>query len=265
MEGLVDDGHVILNRDNEQFDTLEKAATALGVAHVHSFGSSAKADFRMVEFAGGAEGAVLWAAIGGRTLEIQLGAPGRHIAENALAAIGAAALVGADVDAAVAALATLQPEKGRGARYRLPIGSGSFVLIDESYNANPASMRAAIALLKDTELPEGGRRIAILGDMLEMGEFAGRVHAELAVPLVEADIRDVWLAGPEMAHLRDALPENVHVEYRETVDELKQFALASIVAGDVVMIKSSKGTGCGRIVAALLEKYPPSSGTGHAE
>jgi UDP-N-acetylmuramoyl-tripeptide--D-alanyl-D-alanine ligase len=265
MEGLVDDGHVILNRDNEQFDTLEKAATALGVAHVHSFGSSAKADFRMVEFAGGAEGAVLWAAIGGRTLEIQLGAPGRHIAENALAAIGAAALVGADVDAAVAALATLQPERGRGARYRLPIGSGSFVLIDESYNANPASMRAAIALLKDTELPEGGRRIAILGDMLEMGEFAGRVHAELAVPLVEADIRDVWLAGPEMAHLRDALPENIHVEYRETVDELKQFALASIVAGDVVMIKSSKGTGCGRIVAALLEKYPPSSGTGHAE
>jgi UDP-N-acetylmuramoyl-tripeptide--D-alanyl-D-alanine ligase len=264
MEGLVDDGHVILNRDNEQFETLEKTAAVLGVAHVHSFGSSAKADFRMVEFAGGSEGAVLWAAIG-RTVEIQMGAPGRHLAENALAALGAASVVGADVDAAVAALATLQPEKGRGARYRLPIGSGTVVLIDESYNANPASMRAAIALLKDSELPEGGRRIAVLGDMLEMGELAGKVHAGLSAPLVEAGIRDVWLAGPEMAHLRDALPEDIRVEYRETVEDLKEFALGSIAAGDVVMVKSSKGTGCGRIVAALLQKYPPSSETGRAE
>ncbi|MBP1857441.1 UDP-N-acetylmuramoylalanyl-D-glutamyl-2,6-diaminopimelate--D-alanyl-D-alanine ligase [Rhizobium herbae] len=265
MEGLVDDGHVILNRDNEQFETLEKTANALAVAHIHSFGSSAKADFRMVEFTGGSEGAVLWAALDGKTLEIQMGAPGRHIAENALAVIGAASLVGADMDAALAALATLQPEKGRGARHRLAIGSASFVLIDESYNANPASMRAAISLLKDTELPEGGRRIAILGDMLEMGEFAGKVHAELAAPLVEAGINEVWLAGPEMAHLRDALPEDAHVEYRQTVDELKEFALGSIAAGDGVMIKSSKGTGCGRIVSALLDTYPPYSGTERVE
>ncbi|OBZ93014.1 UDP-N-acetylmuramoylalanyl-D-glutamyl-2, 6-diaminopimelate--D-alanyl-D-alanine ligase [Pararhizobium polonicum] len=265
MEGLVDDGHVILNRDNAQFETLEKAATALGVAHVHSFGSSAKADFRMVEFTGGSEGAVLWGALDGKTLEIQIGAPGRHIAENALAVLGAASLVGADMDAALAALATLQAEKGRGARHRLAIGSGSFVLIDESYNANPASMRAAISLLQDAQLPEGGRRIAILGDMLEMGEFAGKVHAELAAPLVEAGITDVWLAGPEMAHLRDALGDGAHIEYRETVDDLKEFALRSVAAGDVVMIKSSKGTGCGRIVSALLDTYPPYSGTERVE
>jgi UDP-N-acetylmuramoyl-tripeptide--D-alanyl-D-alanine ligase len=111
------------------------------------------------------------------------------------------------MDAALAALATLQAEKGRGARHRLAIGSGSFVLIDESYNANPASMQAAISLLKDAAVPDGGRRIAILGDMLEMGEFAGAVHAGLAAPLADAGIADVWLAGSEMAHLRDALPE----------------------------------------------------------
>ena len=265
MEGLVDDGHVILNRDNEQFDTLEKTALALGVAHIHSFGSSAKADFRLVEYAGGSEGGVLWAAIENRTLEIPIGAPGRHIAENALAALGAVNLVGAHLDAAVAALATLQPEKGRGARHRLAIGSGTFVLIDESYNANPASMRAAIALLKDTALPEGGRRIAILGDMLEMGEASADVHAGLAGPLVRAGITDIWLAGPDMAHLRDALPDGTHVEHRLAVDELKEFALGSIAAGDVVMIKSSKGTGCGRIVSALLERYPASSGPEHTE
>ncbi|HTO31839.1 MAG TPA: UDP-N-acetylmuramoylalanyl-D-glutamyl-2,6-diaminopimelate--D-alanyl-D-alanine ligase [Pararhizobium sp.] len=260
MEGLVDDGHLILNRDNDQFDILEKAAVSQGVAHVHSFGSSAKADFRMVEFTGGSEGAVLWAVIDGKTLEIQLGAPGRHIADNALAVIGAASLVGADMDAALAALETLQPEKGRGARHRLSIGSGSFTLIDESYNANPASMRAAIALLRDAEVSGEGRRIAVLGDMLEMGEFAGRIHAELSVPLVEAGIRDVWLAGPEMAHLRDALPADIHIEYRETVDDLKDVALSSVAAGDVVMIKSSKGTGCGRIVSALLDAHPVFSG-----
>ena len=265
MEGLVDDGHVILNRDNEQFDGLEKTATTLGVAHIHSFGSSAKADFRMVEYAGGSEGGVLWAALDGKTLEIPMGAPGRHIAENALAALGAVSLVGANMDAALAALATLQPEKGRGARHRLAIGSGTFVLIDESYNANPASMRAAIALLKDTVLPEGGRRIALLGDMLEMGESTSEIHAGLAGLLVEAGITDFWLAGEEMAHLRDALPDNSRVEYRLSVDELKEFALGAIAAGDVVMIKSSKGTGCGRIVSALLETYPASAGTERAE
>ena len=256
MEGLVEDGHVILNRDNDQFETLEKAATALGIAHVHSFGASAKADIRMVEFSGGSSDAVLWAAVEGQTLEIQIGAPGRHIAENALAALAAARLVGADMQAAVTALASLQPEKGRGARHRLSIGAGSFVLIDESYNANPASMLAAIALLRDTQLADDGRRIAILGDMLEMGEFSDSVHADLAQPLIDAGIRDVWLAGPQMAHLRDALPDDIRVEYRENVDELKDFAVSSVTAGDVVMVKSSKGTGCGRIVSALLDAHP---------
>ena len=265
MEGLVDDGHVILNRDNDQFAALEKTANALGVAHVHSFGSSAKADFRMVEYAGGSEGGVLWAALDGRTLEIQMGAPGRHIAENALAALGAVSLVGADMNAALAALATLQPETGRGARHRLVIGQGTFVLIDESYNANPASMRAAISLLQDAALPDGGRRIAILGDMLEMGASSSAVHAGLAAPLVEAGITDIWLAGEDMAHLRDSLPEGTRVEYRQAVDELKEFALGAIAAGDVVMIKSSKGTGCGRIVAALLETYPASASPDRAE
>lgn len=256
MEGLVEDGHVILNRDNDQFETLEKAATALGIAHVHSFGASAKADIRMVEFSGSSSDAVLWAAVEGQTLEIQIGAPGRHIAENALAALAAARLVGADMQAAVTALASLQPEKGRGARHHLSIGAGSFVLIDESYNANPASMLAAIALLRDTQLGDDGRRIAILGDMLEMGEFSDSVHADLAQPLIDAGIRDVWLAGPQMAHLRDALPHDIRLEYRENVDELKDFAVSSVTAGDVVMVKSSKGTGCGRIVSALLDAHP---------
>ncbi|MDQ0320945.1 UDP-N-acetylmuramoyl-tripeptide--D-alanyl-D-alanine ligase [Pararhizobium capsulatum DSM 1112] len=265
MEGLVSGGHVILNRDNDQYAFLERQANDLGVAHIHSFGANPRSDFRLVEFAGGSESSVLWAGIEGRTLEIPIGAPGRHIAENALAVLGAASLVGADLDKAAASLFTLVPEKGRGERHRLAVDGGSFALIDESYNANPASMRAAIALLGDAEPGEGGRRIAILGDMLEMGEFSAKVHAALSVLLKDAGIQYVWLAGPEMAHLRDVLPETVHVEYRENVNDLKAFAIDAIATGDVVMIKSSKGTGCGRIVAALLEKYPAFEDTGAAE
>ncbi|WP_037469248.1 glutamate ligase domain-containing protein, partial [Sinorhizobium fredii] len=219
------------------------------------FGANPKSEYRLIEFAGGAESSGLWAGIGGRTREVTIGAPGRHIAENALAVIAAAQLAGADLDRVLASLATMQPEKGRGLRHRLKIGGGHLTLIDESYNANPASMRAAIALLRDAEPRAGGRRIAILGDMLEMGEHAAAVHAALAEPIVEAGITDVWLAGTDMAHLRDALPAEVTVVYREAVGDLTSYALGEIAAGDVVMVKSSKGTGCAKIVQALFDAY----------
>ncbi|WEX76350.1 UDP-N-acetylmuramoylalanyl-D-glutamyl-2,6-diaminopimelate--D-alanyl-D-alanine ligase [Sinorhizobium numidicum] len=263
FEGVVNGGHAIINHDSPQYALLERAAAAAGVSHVHSFGANPKSEFRLVEFAGGADRSVLWAGIGGRTLEVAIGAPGRHIAENALAVIAAAKLAGADLDLVLASLATMQPEKGRGLRHRLKVGTAYLTLIDESYNANPASMRAAISLLRDAEPPAGGRRVAILGDMLEMGEHAADVHAALAEPIVEAGIADVWLAGPEMAHLRDALPPEVSVVYRESIDDLSAYALGAVVPGDVVMVKSSKGTGCVRIVQALLDTYPEETvGTG---
>lgn len=114
FEGVVNGGHAVINRDSAQYDLLERAAAAAGVSHVHSFGANPRSEFRLAEFAGGAEGSVLWAGIGGRTLEIAIGAPGRHIAENALAAIAAATLAGADTDRVAASFATMQPEKGRG-------------------------------------------------------------------------------------------------------------------------------------------------------
>jgi UDP-N-acetylmuramoyl-tripeptide--D-alanyl-D-alanine ligase len=187
---------------------------------------------------------------------VPMGAPGRHIAENAVAVLGAVHLAGGDVEKAMAGLATMQAEKGRGRRYRLAKDGGWFTLIDESYNANPASMRAAIALLRDAEPHGRGRRIAVLGDMLEMGEHSPLVHAGLAEPLIEAGIADVWLGGPDMAALRDVLPEGVATEYRDTADALTAHALGAVQPGDVLVVKSSKGTGFSRIVAALLDKYP---------
>ncbi|MBY5352457.1 UDP-N-acetylmuramoylalanyl-D-glutamyl-2,6-diaminopimelate--D-alanyl-D-alanine ligase [Rhizobium leguminosarum] len=261
FEGLEPGGHVVLNRDNDQFNFLDRTAQSHGIEYIHSFGQHAKAEFRLAEFNGSDENSTLWLTIGGETLEVALGAPGRHIAENALAALGVVRIVGADMQKAIEALATLKPEKGRGKRHRLSIGSGSFTLIDESYNANPASMRAAIALLAASEPTGRGRRIAVLGDMLEMGDYAQKVHTDLAVPLLAAGIEHVWLAGAEMATLKESLPESVYVEYRENTSELTDYVLNSVAPGDVLMVKSSLGIGFGKIVAALLDKFPPFADT----
>lgn len=256
FEGLEPNGVALLNRDNKQYGFLERVAQDLALPHVLTFGQHAKADFRLADFEGTADGSTIWAVLNGETAEVHIGAPGRHIAENALAALGVVALFGANLDAAREALASLRPVKGRGEKHRLQFGDGVLTVIDESYNANPASMRAAIALLASTE-PEGaGRRVAVLGDMLEMGAFSQRVHEELAGPLLSAGIAHVWLAGQEMAALRDALPESVHVGYCATTAELIDYVQGQIVPGDVLMVKSSLGIGFGKIISALIDKYP---------
>ncbi|KRB61434.1 UDP-N-acetylmuramoylalanyl-D-glutamyl-2, 6-diaminopimelate--D-alanyl-D-alanine ligase [Rhizobium sp. Root708] len=261
FEGVVPGGQVVLNRDNDQFNFLERTAQACGIQHIHSFGQHAKADFRLAEFNGSDQSSTLWITIDGDTKEVAIGAPGRHIAENALAALGVVQIVGADMQQAVGALATLQPEKGRGRRHRLTINHGTFTVIDESYNANPASMKAAIAVLASSVPTAGGRRVAVLGDMLEMGDYAQKVHADLAGPLLAAGIEHVWLAGPEMAALKESLPESIQVVHYENTAELTEYVLNSVASGDVLMVKSSLGIGFGKIVAALLDKFPPFADT----
>lgn len=261
FEGLVPGGDVVLNRDNDQYNYLERTAQALGIEHIHSFGQHAKAEFRLAEFNGSDQSSTLWITIDGETKEVAIGAPGRHIAENALAALGVVRIVGADLDQAISALAKLQPEKGRGRRHKLSTGHGVFTVIDESYNANPTSMRAAIAVLASSAPTGAGRRIAVLGDMLEMGDYSEKVHADLAGPLLAAGIEHVWLVGPEMIALRDSLPDSVRVKHRATTTELIEYVLNSVAAGDVLMVKSSLGIGFGKIVAALLDKFPPVADT----
>ncbi|MDM9620957.1 UDP-N-acetylmuramoylalanyl-D-glutamyl-2,6-diaminopimelate--D-alanyl-D-alanine ligase [Rhizobium sp. S96] len=261
FEGVVPGGHVVLNRDNDQFNFLDRTAQSLGIGHIHSFGQHAKAEFRLAEFNGADQSSTLWITIDGETKEVAIGAPGRHIAENALAALGVVTIVGADLQQAIAALATLQPEKGRGRRHKLSINHGTFTVVDESYNANPASMRAAIAVLASSVPTGTGRRIAVLGDMLEMGDYAQKVHSDLAGPLLAAGIEHVWLAGPEMVALKESLPESVQVEHREKTEDLIEYVLDSVAPGDVLMVKSSLGIGFGKIVAALLDKFPPFADT----
>src|SRR5690606_29789473 len=139
-----------------------------------------------------------------REVVARIGAPGRHVVQNVLAVLGTADLVGADLDTVAASLSTLSAEAGRGRRHVLRHPQGPITLIDESYNANPASMKAAIALLDSTPVTGKGRRIAVLGDMLELGSHSAGLHAALADVLVRTRTDVVLLAGAEMKSLADA-------------------------------------------------------------
>ena len=263
MEGLEKNGHLLLNRDNEKYSWLKKHATEMRVAHVHSFGENPKAEYRLLNCKLLPDCSTITAKIAGDEVVVKIGAPGRHLVQNALAVIGTAHLVGADLAKATHALASMSAEKGRGARHMLKVNGGSFVLIDESYNANPASMRAALELLRDTPVRLGGRRIAVLGDMLEMGRFSERVHRDLAGPLRDANADLVCLAGPEMLALKQELGTEIETVYRDEADGLAVYLKSILTEGDVVMVKSSFSIGFGRIVKALLDKYPalPDSST----
>jgi UDP-N-acetylmuramoyl-tripeptide--D-alanyl-D-alanine ligase len=198
-----------------------------------------------------------------RILDINLGytvgAPGRHVALNSLAVLAAAALAGADMPRAALALRDLRAARGRGAQVRLAVPGGSILLIDESYNANPASMGAAIALLGQARLDkqeagqvsERGRRIAALGDMLELGPSGRDLHRDLADAVNAHGIDLVYCCGPLMRALWEALPSHRRGRYAETSEELKADVLADVEPGDIVMVKGSLGSRMGLIVQAL--------------
>jgi UDP-N-acetylmuramoyl-tripeptide--D-alanyl-D-alanine ligase len=267
FEGLEPGGAAVLNRDDARFKLLEKMARAAGVEHVYGFGENARSTFKLTKCELHADHSDIAARIDGHDMIARIGAPGRHMVQNVLAVLGAAHLVGADLGKVALALVDLSAERGRGKRHvlRHPGGSsqpgGPITLIDESYNANPASMAAAMALLNATPVAGEGRRIAVLGDMLELGDHSAKLHAALAELIVGTGTGTVFLGGPEMRSLAQALPQDIKTEYRAGAEELKPVLLAALKPGDVVMIKSSKGIGFAKLVDALLGKFPAEATT----
>ncbi|WP_054308244.1 UDP-N-acetylmuramoylalanyl-D-glutamyl-2,6-diaminopimelate--D-alanyl-D-alanine ligase [Mesorhizobium sp. 1M-11] len=256
FEGLEPEGAALLNRDDPRSTLLAKLARQAGVAHVFGFGEVQRSTYRMIDCVVEADHSIITAKIAGKELVARVGAPGRHMAQNALAVLGAAHLVGAEVARVAEALADLSAAPGRGARHILSLSDGRFTLIDESYNANPTSMRAALTLLRDTPVAEGGRRVAVLGDMLELGAQSQKLHAGLAELVTESGADMVLLAGPEMQALADALPDGTNVTYQPTTEALKPLLLGALRPGDVVMVKSSKGIGFAKLVDTLIKTFP---------
>lgn len=253
--GLELGGVAVLNRDNRQFMQLAKAAAAAGAARIVSFGASDKADARLLRYSLHAECSTVEARILGQHVSYKLGAPGKHLVLNSLAVLAAATLAGADLALAALALNHLQPAAGRGVRATLRVPGGRALLIDESYNANPASMAAAVALLGQAPLGAHGRRIAVLGDMLELGTQGPALHRALAEPIQAAAVDLVFCSGPLMHALWEALPSSRRGGYAETAAALEPAVLAVIRDGDAVMVKGSLGSKMGAIVKALRRRF----------
>jgi UDP-N-acetylmuramoyl-tripeptide--D-alanyl-D-alanine ligase len=254
--GLVPAGAAVINRDNDQYARLDAAAKAAKVSRIVTFGADTQAEARLVRHALQSDSSTVEAVILGTPVAYKLGAPGRHIVMNSLAVLAAASLAGADLAVAALALGRLKAAVGRGARIPLGLPNGEALLIDESYNANPASMRAAIALLGQAEIGPQGRRIAIIGDMLELGDLGPRLHAELGQTLAENNIDLVYCAGPLSRALWEALPPNRRGGYSETAAALEPAVIGAVRAGDALMVKASNGSKMGPLVKALERQFP---------
>jgi UDP-N-acetylmuramoyl-tripeptide--D-alanyl-D-alanine ligase len=248
FEGVEPGGIAVLNADNPHYARLRRLAEAAGCARVIGFGAAPSAAARLREARLGSEGSDVVMTVDGSEIAFRIGAPGRHWVSNALGVIACAAALGADPETAAHALAEFRAPAGRGRQHRLVVRGGAITLIDDSYNANPASVRAALEVLGSAP----GRRLAVLGDMLELGDHAPTLHAGLAEPVATCGVDRVYTAGPAMRHLHDALPATRRGAHVDDAANLLPVLRAEVRPGDTLLVKGSLGMRMGRIVDALL-------------
>ncbi len=243
FEGLLPGGAALVPADSPYADRLVARARQAHIGRILKFGEKAGSDARLTAYSEGPDGALVGADVAGMPVEFRLGAPGRHIAMNAIGALLAISALEGDVLNAAAALKSFAALKGRGARFR----SGGVDVIDESYNANPASMAAALALLGSAK----GRRIAVLGDMLEMGPDGAQHHADLAQPIELARVDLVFACGASMKSLWDRLPPVRRGAWAATSAELAPQLTSRLQNGDTILVKGSLGSKMAIIIDAL--------------
>ncbi|WP_234051133.1 MULTISPECIES: UDP-N-acetylmuramoylalanyl-D-glutamyl-2,6-diaminopimelate--D-alanyl-D-alanine ligase [unclassified Xanthobacter] len=258
FDGLEAGGAAVLNLDNPLFARLKASAQAKGVARIVTFGESEGANVRLETVSLQPACSVMVVDVMGTRITLKVPMPGRHVVQNMLAVLAAAKLLGADLALAAIGISRLTPPPGRGVPIQLAVKGGAATLIDESYNANPASMRAAIDVLSRTPVGPRGRRIAVLGDMLELGDGAAAMHAGLAQALKEGRIDIVFCCGPLMHALWQALPPERRGGYAQHATHLEPMVAAVVRAGDTLMVKGSNGSRMGPLVKRLSERFPAS-------
>ena len=265
--GVEPGGAAVINQDTPFFERLAAACAQRGIDRTIGFGAHQEAAVRLIDEAGDPGGSRVTADIEGRRIRYRVGVPGQHWVMNSLAVLAATLGAGADTRAAAERLANLPLLPGRGVFHRVNLPDGSFTLIDDSYNANPESMMAAIAVLGNAERGTSARLIAVLGDMLELGANAPEHHAGLAAPIRRAGVDRVHTAGSEMLHLHDALPGACRGGHATRAEDLIPLLVRGAVRdGDVVLVKGSFGSRMGQIVTALQalgeDRQPGSAGNG---
>jgi UDP-N-acetylmuramoyl-tripeptide--D-alanyl-D-alanine ligase len=257
--GLVPGGFfAVINADSPHYARLREAAEKTD-AQIQTFGEARGANARLLMHSVLSDRTAVTASILGTDIAYHLGTPGRHLVNNSLAVLLTARLADVDVVAASEALADFRPPAGRGQRHTLHVNGGRATLLDESYNANPASMRAAIEVLGQTK--GGGRRVAVLGDMLELGVQSADLHRGLDEALAKAKIDVLFCAGPNMRALYDAVPAGRRGFWAATSEELQPKILEAVRANDIVMVKGSLGSRMGPIVTALTTRFAAATDT----
>lgn len=251
--GLSADGIAVLPRDNEHFARLAAHADRRGIRNILTFGTHEGADFRLMDALPSAQGTDIVATILGERFVYRHAIPGMQWAMNSLAILAAVHGLGGDYKRASTTFMNLQAGAGRGKQTTITLdGGGSATLIDESYNANPDAVRAALAVLDMTAGASGGRRIAVLGDMRELGPEAPAMHAGLAEAIITHNVDRLFCCGPHMAHLAKALEGRTDTLHAAKSTGLVDALLGIVEPGDVVMVKGSLGTNMKPIVEAML-------------
>lgn len=255
FEGLEPGGVAVLNRDDALYDRLASAAQSAGAGRLVTFGAHPGADVRLDTAVPDQDGSTVSAVVGGTGVSYRLGQPGRHWVQNSLAVLAALHALRENVAIAAAALGDLPEMAGRGRRLPVRLPGGEALLIDEAYNASPAACRAAFETQAAIHRARaaGGRRIAVIGDMLELGAEAARLHLALANSLQENDIDLVFTVGPEMRRLYDTLPPSQQGGAFDRSDEAVGAVLSSVAPGDTILVKGSLGMRMAPIVSALIQ------------
>jgi UDP-N-acetylmuramoyl-tripeptide--D-alanyl-D-alanine ligase len=255
FSGIAPGGVAVITRDSPYFERLKAHALASNAGRIITFGEHKSADVRALRIVARPDGTIVDAQVFGRPIAYRIGTPGRHIALNSLSVLATAFALGADLGVTAQAMAELKPAVGRGERTMLSVSGGEALLIDESYNANPASMRAALANLGAVELEGEGRRIAVLGDMRELGEAGPGLHEELAAAVTENKVDLVFAAGSLMKRLTGTLPQGMVAQQAERSADLVEAVCAAVRPGDAVMVKGSLSMQMALVVKALKERY----------
>jgi len=251
IDGLRPGGICVLPRDSPWYDELARHAAGRGVARQLSFGEHELADVRLVRGDFGPAGSAMDVDVRGRRVPVRLSAPGRHVAMNCLAMLAIVEALQGDVLRAAADIADWRAPPGRCRTNALKLAEGEALLIDASHNANPESMNAAIDMLGMMPPKDGGRRIAVLADMLELGAISARCHAELASPLLRAGADRIFTLGEQARALRQALPAARLAVHSDNVEQLGLAVESALQPGDVVMIQGSRATGISEVAERL--------------
>ena len=252
FQGMNEKGIVILNRDNAHYARLAAAAKAKGIKKILSFGKDSKADARLIDVVALPGGNSVRAIVQGNKISYRIGAAGAHVALNSLGALLACVVASGKTEEGAAALTHYAPPKGRGATQAVSLPNGDcFTLIDESYNASPASVRAALCVLADCVPVKSGRRLLVLGDMGELGETSPALHTALVPAIINAGIDSVFCCGEMMRHLYDVLPEALRGAYAPNSAALALLVAQDICADDVVSVKGSNSMKLSLVIDAL--------------